>query len=207
MQFYRIHLKGWTASFRYPVFVSGFQPTLPVPPLSTVFGLISAACGSMTTPENLRVGYVFRSAGNAVDLETIYELSAPLTAKSNVCRREFLFEPELFLYLDRQEYARSFQKPCYPLLMGRSSELATVVDIRVVDLEERKGVSLGGTVVPFPTQGVHGPLQALPTHFTDGIPRRAAGTRPFYLLKDFLEYSAALPFDEEMDWGVWVYGT
>lgn len=207
MQFYRIHLRGWTASFRYPVFIAGFQPTLPIPPLSTIYGLISAAMGSIITPEDVRVGYVFQSNGKAVDLETIYELSGPLKAKSNICKRELLFEPSLYLYLAKLEHAAAFQRPYYPLLMGRSTELAMVEEIKAVDLKEKAGVLIGGTVIPFPTRGIYGPLQALPTHFTDEIPRRALGTKPFYLLKEFINYrEAALPFDEELNWGVWVYG-
>ena len=46
MNVYRIYITGWTASFRYPNMISGFQATLPVPPLSTIIGMSSAAKGS-----------------------------------------------------------------------------------------------------------------------------------------------------------------
>src|SRR3990172_2399779 len=143
MKTYRVHLRGWTASFRYPIFIAGFQPTLPVPPLSTIYGLISAAKGSIITHKDTLVGYVFESNGKAVDLETIYELSEPLKAKSNVCKRELLFEPSLYLYFDKVDYAQSFQMPRYPLLMGRSTELAMVDEIIEVELENKVGVLLG----------------------------------------------------------------
>ena len=99
--FYRIKISGWTASFRYPIFISGYQPTLPIPPYSTIYGLISAACGKWITPDNLEIRYVFKSEAKGVDLETIYELSGktPLQAKSNVIKREFLLNPQLYLYL------------------------------------------------------------------------------------------------------------
>ncbi len=45
MKAYRIHLTSWTASFRYPNLISGYQPSLVVPPLATIYGLISAAAG------------------------------------------------------------------------------------------------------------------------------------------------------------------
>ena len=45
MKAFRIHITSWTASFRYPNLISGYQPSLVVPPLSTVFGLFSAAVG------------------------------------------------------------------------------------------------------------------------------------------------------------------
>ena len=90
MKVLRIKVEGWTASFRYPGFISGFQPTLPVPPVSTIYGLISAARGEFTVPEDVSTGYVFDFESKAVDLETIYELSPGLSAKSNVVKREFL---------------------------------------------------------------------------------------------------------------------
>jgi len=206
MTFYRIHLNGWTASFRYPLFISGFQPTLPIPPLSTVYGIISSAKGVLITPKDLSIGYVFTSAGMAVDLETIYELSEPLRAKSNVCKREVLFEPNLYLYFEDTEYVECFKKPYYPLLIGRSTELAMVKEIAEVELDDKKNILLGGTLIPFPQEGIHGPLQALPTHFSDSIPRKAAGTKPYYILKDFIMYDAnPLPFDEQLGWGIWMH--
>ena len=202
----RIHLRGWTASFRYPMFISGFQPTLPVPPLSTVYGLLSAAKGDLVTPRDTEVGFVFTSRGKAVDLETIYELSEPLRAKSNVCKREVLFEPELYLYITKLEFSEYFRKPYYPLLIGRSTELAMVEEIKEVVLEQRSGVRLGCSLLPFPMEGIYGAIQALPTHFTDEIPRKAVGTRPFYLVDRFIQYDKkAVWFDAEKDWGVWVH--
>jgi len=96
MEALRIKIEGWTASFRYPGFISGFQPTLPVPPLSTVYGLISAAKGELVGPDDVSIGYVFESQSKAIDLEAIYELSPGLTAKSNVVKREFLFDAEMY---------------------------------------------------------------------------------------------------------------
>jgi len=49
MKVYRIHVTSWTASFRYPNMISGYQPTLSAPPLSTINGLISAAKGDLFT--------------------------------------------------------------------------------------------------------------------------------------------------------------
>jgi CRISPR-associated protein Cas5t len=206
MKLYRVHIKGWSASFRYPIFISGFQPTLAVPPLSTIYGLLSAAKGNIVTPKDVRVGYVFKSKGKAIDLETIYELSEPLKAKSNVCKRELLFEPNLYLYIDKQDYATFFQKPYYPLLIGRSTELAMVNEIKEIELIEKNNLLIGGTVIPFPTEGIYGPLQALPTHFSDEVPRKAIGTRPFYILENFIQYDKlTLPFDKQMGWGVWMH--
>lgn len=218
MKVARIHVCGWTASFRYPTFVSGFQPSLPVPPLSTVYGLLSAARGELVTPNETAVGFVFQSKGKAIDLETIYELQdTALQAKSNVVRREILFEPELFLYLPDLDFADYFKTPAYPLLLGRSTELVAVKKIERVELVRKENARVGGTIFPFsPTLKVSGKLQALPTHFTDEMPRQAVGTQPFCLVEtDFSGkslnlrpqiYAEEIYCDTEKDWGIYFYG-
>jgi CRISPR-associated protein Cas5t len=218
MKVARIHICGWTASFRYPTFVSGFQPSLPVPPLSTVYGLLSAARGEIVTPNQTAVGFIFQSKGKAVDLETIYELQdTALQAKSNVIRREILFEPEMFIYLPDLNFAEYFKTPAYPLLLGRSTELVMVRKIETIELLRKENVRVGGSIFPFsPELKVSGKLQALPTHFTAGMPRLAVGTQPFCLVEtDFSGkslnlrpqiYVEEIYCDTEKDWGVYFHG-
>lgn len=200
----RILIEGWVTSFRYPAFISGFQPSLPVPPLSTIYGLISAAKGELITPGDLSVGYIFTHRGKAVDLETIYELSG-LKGKSNVIKREFLVDPKLYLYLDDLSYGKYFKNPHYPLLLGRSTDLMTVSQIKQVNLDERSNVQLGKTILPLGTEGAYGTIQALPTHFTDTIPRKAMGTKPFIMMNQFFDYTQECFYDDEMEWGIWFH--
>lgn len=204
MKALRILIEGWVTSFRYPAFISGFQPSLPVPPLSTIYGLISAARGDLVTPEDLSVGYIFTHRGKAVDLETIYELSG-LKGKSNVIKREFLVDPKIYLYLDDLRYEDYFRYPYYPLLLGRSSDLVRISEIKEINLEKRSNAKLGKTILPLGLSGAYGTIQALPTHFTDTIPRKAAGTKPFIMMNHFFDYSGECHYDEEMDWGVWFH--
>lgn len=204
MNVLRILIEGWVTSFRYPAFISGFQPTLPVPPLSTIYGIISAAKGGLVTPKDLGVGYVFNHNGRAVDLETIYELSG-LKGKSNVIKREFLVEPQLYLYLDDQNYKEFFRKPYYPLLLGRSSDLVNIREIKEIELEKQSKIKLGKTILPLDTDGAFGTIQALPTHFTDTIPRKAVGTKPFILMNQFFDYQDECYYDKEKEWGVWFH--
>jgi len=201
--FYRIKIIGWTASFRYPIFVYGYQPTLPVPPYSTVYGLISAAVGKVVTPKDLEVKYVFKSAAKGVDLETIYEWKVGGITKSNVIKREFLLNPELYLYIKEKDIADHFKKPHYPLLLGRSCDLAFVEEIKKVSLIYSEHFSVGGVILPFPpTYHLNGMIQALPTHFSEAFPRAPQGTRPWFLVKDFQSYEGKGWVDEEMGWGV-----
>ena len=201
--FFRVKITGWTASFRYPIFVYGYQPTLPVPPYSTVYGLISAAAGKVVTPEDLEVKYVFRSAAKGVDLETIYEWKVGGITKTNVIKREFLFNPELYLYIKEEEIVDCFKKPHYSLLLGRSTELAFVEEIKKVNLVQKENFKVGGIILPFPPiRPLNGIIQALPTHFSNTFPRKSIGTRPWFLIKDFQDYKGKGWVDEEMGWGV-----
>lgn len=205
MKYLRILIEGWTASFRYPAFISGFQPTLPVPPLSTIYGLLSAAKGELVTPDETNVGFVFTSDAKAVDLETVYELKGLKGNKSNVAKREFLFNPSLYLYIDNLEFKKYFKNPTYPMLLGRSSDLAIISEIKEINLEMKNNVKLGKTILPFGTDGAFGIIQALPTHFSDSIPRKAIGTKPYLLMNQFFNYSGDCYFDSELDWGVWIH--
>ena len=203
ISFYRIKITSWTSSFRYPIFVYGYQPTLPVPPYSTIYGLISAACGKPISPEDVDVKYVFKSDAKGIDLETIYEWEIGRISKSNVVKREFLFRPGLYLYIKEKEIADCFRKPYYPLLLGRSTELAFVEEIKKVNLIEKENFMVGGIILPFPPSWVlSGVIQALPTHFSDTFPRKAIGTRPWFLVKDFQKYKGKGWVDEEKGWGV-----
>lgn len=205
MKYLRILIEGWTASFRYPAFISGFQPTLPVPPLSTIYGLLSAAKGELVTPDETNVGFVFDYDAKAVDLETIYELKGLKGNKSNVAKREFLFNPSLYLYTDDLEFKKYFKNPAYPILLGRSSDLAIISEIKEIEMEKKNNVKLGKTILPFGIEGAFGIIQALPTHFSDSIPRKAIGTKPYLLMNQFFDYSGDCYFDSELNWGVWIY--
>ena len=79
MKVIRVHITGWVASFRNPLFISGFQPTLPVPPLSALYGMLTAAKGNWITPHDAAIGFVFQSNGKGVDLETVYEFENTLS--------------------------------------------------------------------------------------------------------------------------------
>ena len=70
--------------------ISGFQPTLPLPPLSALYGLLTAAKGDWVTPHDAAIGFVFKSNGKAVDLETVYEFGGKLVANQTSTDANFL---------------------------------------------------------------------------------------------------------------------
>ncbi len=189
MKFYRIKISSWTASFRYPNILSGFQPTLDVPPLSTVLGFINACAGKYLDYKSRRIGYYFEYGAKEVDLETIYQIersekNTPKNeVKSNIIRREFLYDCRLYLYLQDEELVRYLKMPYFPLLLGRSCDLAMVDRIEEVDLEEVNGADrIRGQLIPFRGNFLPGMIQALPQYFTDEIPRRNLGTMPYTVI-------------------------
>ena len=205
MKFLRVLIEGWTASFRYPAFVSGFQPTLPVPPLSTIYGLLSAIKGEIVKPEDVTVGYLFDYEAKSVDLEQIYEIKSLKGNKSNIIKREFLVNPKMYLYLDDLEFKKYFESPHYHVLLGRSSDLAMIKNIDIVDLDKKTGIKLGKTILPFGTEGAYGILQALPVYFSEDIPRKTEETKPFILMDNYFNYSGECFYDGEIDKGIWLW--
>ena len=205
MNVLRIHITGWVSSFRNPLFITGFQPTLPLPPLSALYGILSAAKGDWVTPHDAAIGFVFKNKGKAVDLETVYQFSGKLVATSNINRREFLVQPELYLYTPEMWLREALERPHYPLLLGRSSDLATVCSIDEVELEHKSKTIFCDTILPFPDPQLHGQIQALPTHFTAELPRRQCGTRAYCLVTEEIEYEGDVLHDAEKNWGVYMH--
>ena len=188
MRVYRIEITSWTASFRYPNVISGYQPTLCVPPISTVLGLINACAGKYLDFKDEEIGYYFDYQANAEDLETIYQVEAKdgvpkKNVKSNVLRREFLYECRLFVYLKNPKLVDHFRHPYFQILLGRSNDLATVCDISERNLEMTENASnIRGQIVPFMENFLPGTIQALPQYFTNTLPRENLGTQPYSVI-------------------------
>lgn len=209
---YGVRLSGWTASFRHPQFVTGAQPTLPLPPPSTIYGLVAAATGKWVNPEECRVAYVFQSEGKARDLEKIYQFSRSSNAGSTVIYRDWLTDWRLWLYFTEPRWADNFHSPVFPLTLGRQQELAHVEvgasgeTVREVELS-RSETTLKGTAVPFPFSGASGLVMALPTVMSPDLPRQAIGVRPWLLVReDSTVDSPEVWHDEEYGHGVYFIG-
>lgn len=175
----RVVLTAYTASFRVPPFV-GHQLTLPVPPLSTIFGLISAAAGRWVMPDEVEwLAYRCTYEGKFTDVETIvqierkkpYEVARPKAFPEtiNIVQRESLVMPCLTLYLP-PEWESAFRQPRYTLLLGRTQDIAGTMSISLVELLPVKSGTVGGVLLPFELialNNVTAWLQRLPIAFTD----------------------------------------
>jgi len=183
----------------------GYQPTLPVPPLSTVYGLISAAVGRLVIPKDTPLGYYFTSDGYGTDLERILEIEPGKIEKINRLKREFLANVHLTLYID-PSFEADFQTPRYPLLLGRSSDLTTVDELKLVEIEERmEGQMMPGVYTILPKACRRAVICALPVYFDDNIPRKAIGSRKFFLTEEEFYSSERAWFDKEENKGFQLY--
>lgn len=188
MRCYRVDITAWTASFRYPNLLTAIQPTLDVPPLSTVLGLLNAAAGKYLEHEKLQIGYYFEYAGKQFDTETIYQMfgsgGVPTgVAKSNAIQRQFLFESKLSIYLQDPALVAYFDRPVYQILLGRSQDLATIEHIAEVELvEQSRATKVRGQIVPFKGNMLPGMIQPLPKYFTNTFPRQNLGTEPYSVI-------------------------
>src|SRR5206468_11173495 len=65
-----IRLEGFSASFRYPLIISGTQLSTPVPSYSNLLGMMSACAGMALRPEDTgRIGFEFRCKSHDLEIE------------------------------------------------------------------------------------------------------------------------------------------
>ena len=183
----RITITAYTASFRVPHFV-GHQLTLTVPPLSTIYGLISAAAGRWVLPEEVEwLAYRCEYESKAMDTEAILTVERPKPSDSarfvtrNVLPREFLVMPRLTLYLP-PDWENAFRHPRYSLLLGRTQDVATVEEVKHITLNPVRDGVVSGVLSPFELVAkgnVSAWLQNLPVAFTDESIRQPLRTQIF----------------------------
>ncbi len=188
MEVFRIKISAWTSSFRYPNIISGYQPTLEVPPLSTILGLINACAGHYLNHVDMEIGYYFKYRSISNDLETIYQMeydkgTAKKQVKSNVINRQFLFDNTLYIYVIDKDLIKYFKSPVFQILLGRSCDLANIEEITMCELKEVDNASkIKGQIVPFNNNFLPGTIQALPKYFTNTIPRENIGTEAYSVI-------------------------
>lgn len=191
MEAVRIDLRAYTASFRVPGMM-GYQTTSPVPPPATIYGILAAAAGREVTPDETWIAYRFEYDALAQDLEKIigFSESGPhwdkkLNGVNTVpIIRQFLFNPRLVLYLKPGAAAEAFRRPRYPLLLGRSQDVAYVERHEATVLESVDEAQVAGILLPFPLPalGVPSRISSFPTFFSLGATRRALAVKPFHVL-------------------------
>jgi CRISPR-associated Cas5-like protein len=165
----RVRIDAPIASFRDPMF-GGIQAGLPVPPPSTVRGLLAAAHGSFQQLDQLgplQLALAVRIGGEGEDLETYHPLTAdglrrwPGTEQGpRPLTRPFVIDLELTLWVltanpddpqDLQRHARALRRPVWPLRLGRSQDLIRPGPVDIVPLTPATTGMQGHALVPLHT--------------------------------------------------------
>jgi len=171
MKLYRVLITAQTASFRYPNFISSNQLSIKAIPYTTIAGMVASATGDDTLVD-FKFSYIFRYQSSYIDLETIYKYEKKGNSVNNksviqdpTFKREILFDCYLTLYLDDEQIANAFKSPVFQLLLGRSGDLARVVEVKEIEVIKRNTLVLNGTVVPFNEFKSSGEIYAMPKYF------------------------------------------
>lgn len=209
MQALKIVLEGVTTSFRYPHFMLGTQPTFPLPPPATIYGHVCSALGDWVEPDGLAFAYHFTAAGEGDDLEHIHVLSASsgklpggerkaLEGNINPFRRRILLFPQLTLYLNRPDWIDAFRKPRYPVILGRSQDLASYTRIEVVELKQTEQAYFEHTILPYSmaTQVSAGVVALMP-RWIDYRNRRRPVSARYLLLQQRVTTDRILRFGDQ----------
>lgn len=166
MPAWRAEFYAPVASFRDPLF-PGVTRGLPVPPPSTVRGLLAAATGK--PQESAVLGMAAWSEGSGVDTETYHPILADGTNPSSGGRvraikggmtirdRSFLVGVHLTVWLpepDGERIARALRRPRWPLRLGRSQDVVHLKGLARVELEPGATAAVDHALAPLDGHGV-----------------------------------------------------
>lgn len=150
MQVLKIVAEGYATSFRYPDFMWETQPTYELPPPATIYGHICSAVGEWINPHGLKFAYHFSYTCKFEDLEHVWTWDDKLRRETiKPFRRELLFQPRLILYLNQPSLEQAFRSPRYPVVLGRSQDLFTYTDIKMIELEQAESAYFECTLLPY----------------------------------------------------------
>lgn len=168
----RVRIFAPITSFRFPHFLVGRQPSYDLPPPSTIYGQIASAVGSWPDRSALLFAYTFKCISRGADLEHQHIVwqgppdklgpeqsaafrkwketqSLSIGGAVQPTWRDFLFNAELTLYIHPSEVAAAFRQPVFPVVLGRSQDLACVETVEEIELQSAPGAYLENTLLPF----------------------------------------------------------
>ena len=203
MRVLRIELEAPVCSFRYPHFLVGRQLSFDMPPPSTIFGHIASALGEWPDSTRLQFAYWFTALGKGEDLEN-QQIVVPaggrfqvgrethptvLNATVQPTRREFLLGTRLVLYLNQIDLADAFLQPRFPVVLGRSQDLACYRKVEEATLERSDRGYFEATILPshFRRRTARGTTVLMP-RYIGPPPQREAIFDRFIILRDRVYY-------------------
>lgn len=156
----RVEIEAPVASFRYPHFLVGRQPTYEMPPLATLYGHLCSAAGEWVPADGLRLGlhFTYQAKGDDLEHQTLVSRATgklpgttiPKVTEGTVTPtwREFLFGVSLTLYATG-DWTSAFRAPRYAAVLGRSQDLASYRVIELVELQEAPDAYYEHTLLPW----------------------------------------------------------
>jgi len=161
MRVLKIVAEGLTTSFRYPHFMQGMHPTFEMPPPATIYGHICSALGEWIDPEGIKFAYRFTYSCKFDDVYHVHIVTASvgklprsqypkvLEGAINPFKRSIIFKPRLELYLNKPEWENAFRSPYYAVVLGRSQDLFTYTDVKIIELEQDHQAYFEHTIIPY----------------------------------------------------------
>lgn len=106
--------------------------------------------------------------------------------------RDFLFGITWTLYLDPPELAEAFRSPVFPVVLGRSQDLACVVSVEMVTLDAAPVGYFERTLLPIELrQRTAWGVTALMPRYIGPPPEREPDFRPYIVLHDRIYFGTA----------------
>lgn len=145
MRVLKVIAEGMVSSFRYPHFVQQVQISFEMPPPATIYGHICGVVGDYIDPALTQFAYCFTYERKFMDFEHLHFFAKE--AKMAPFNRELLFRPQLTLYLSNVELKAAFLQPQNAVVLGRSQDLMTFVDVREVELQRADQAFFSNTLL------------------------------------------------------------
>ena len=149
-------------SFRLPLTLTGMQISSPVPPLSTLLGLIGACAGRIISTTDTRIGFEYTATSMDREVERTNRLQLkegkliPHREGQSIMYRQVHFNPVLDLYVTNTALKSAFESPVSAPCLGRSQDIAWIDFVREVTLDPVTEGDIGPTLLPqsFPLSGL-----------------------------------------------------
>lgn len=185
-----------------------------LPPLSTIYTLLSAAYGGWLTLKDIPVGFVFLGEQRSTELPFYsfdQEDDHVTTEQSDLTSRGLTMveidEPQLWLYTPSTWILPYLKKPRYPLYWGKFGQRAYIVEIREIDLTPSKQAIYTNTLLPFPYDQISARVEWLPASLSPNVPRKPLDIRPFYLVMSKIKLDIESMFDMQKGWSIFIHGS
>jgi CRISPR-associated protein Cas5t len=149
-----IHLEAFTSFSRRPLLISGTQITMPVPPYSTLLGLISCVAGKEITYKDTRIGFEFHCVSDGPELmrtNRLMTVNGELrehVSGQGILTQMIHFIPRLDLYLTNTDLKQYFDGPKHFPRLGRSQDLMWIKRVEEIELEQVHSGAIGPTLLP-----------------------------------------------------------